>query len=308
MKHLRNLREGKNIFDALNSDIRVSILELLLEHKELNLDYFAKAFSITNSAVTAHIKKLETAGLISIRTASGIRGSTKICSLALDKILIDIEKEETSSTNSHSYEIPIGQYTNYEVNPTCGIVSEKGIIGEFDEPRYFSFMERYTAACLWFQSGFLEYKLPNALKPDEEIQELQISLEIASEAPGFSSYYPSDIHFSINGVNLGFWTTPGEYNDRRGNFTPSWWFPNLGQYGKMKMLTVNQNGTFIDGILISDVTIDKLLISFNSSISFIISVPKDANNVGGLTLFGKGFGDYNSGIEVSMFYGPKSEK
>ncbi|NLE04411.1 MAG: hypothetical protein GX638_06370, partial [Crenarchaeota archaeon] len=41
---------------------------------------------------------------------------------------------------------------------------------------------------------------------------------------------------------------------------------------------------------------------FNSDISFKILVPKDAINVGGLTLFGKGFGDYNSGIEVKMFY------
>lgn len=301
MIHLRNLRSGKKVFEALNSDIRVSILELLMQHKELNLDFFAKELRITNSAVTMHIKKLEEADLIFIKTASGKRGSMKLCSLNVDKILIDFESG-TKEPSSHAFEIPIGHYTNYEVHPTCGIVTETHVCGEFDEPRYFSFPERYAAACLWFTTGYLEYKFPNALKPNERLEELQISLEIASEAPGFSAHYPSDIHLSINDVKVGYWTTPGEYNDRRGNFTPSWWFPNLGQYGKMKMLTINDQGTFIDGIIISDVTIDKLGIVFNSDISFVISAPPDAINRGGLTLFGKGFGDYNSGIEVKMFY------
>ncbi len=301
MKHLTNLREGKKIFEALNSDVRVSILEMLMEHKELNLDNFAKELKISNSAVTMHIKKLLDADLIKITPASGIRGSMKLCSLNIDKLLInfDLERLETSV---YSFELDIGHYVNYEVMPTCGLVSSTGIIGEFDEPRYFSFPERFQAALLWFQSGFLEYKIPNALKPDETVKELQVSMEIASEAPGFSSNYPSDIHFSINNVNLGYWTSPGEFNDRRGNFTPAWWFPNLGQYGKLKMLSVNESGTYIDGILISNTTIKQLNIAFNSDISFKILVPKDAVNVGGLTLFGKGFGDYNSGIEVKMYY------
>lgn len=136
----------------------------------------------------------------------------------------------------------------------------------------------------------------------ERVTELQISFEIASEAPGFSANYPSDIHFSINGIDLGYWTTPGEYNDRRGLFTPDWWFLNLGQYGKVKMLSVNSQGTFIDGFAISDTTVDQLNITANSEISFVISSPKDAVNCGGLTLFGKNFGDYNQGIVINMLY------
>ncbi|MDE6397844.1 MAG: transcriptional regulator, partial [Clostridiales bacterium] len=143
---------------------------------------------------------------------------------------------------------------------------------------------------------------PNSLRDGEKLTELQISFEIASEAPGFSAYYPSDIYFAINGTPLGFWTTPGEYNDRRGIFTPDWWFLNLGQYGKVKMLSVNSQGTFIDGFAISDVTVDRLNIRANAEISFVISSPKEAANHGGLTLFGKNFGDYNQGILVNMLY------
>ena len=305
MRHIRNLRDGKVVFDALSSEVRIKMLELLMEHKELNLDYFAKALDISNSAITMHVKKLSAANLIETKTASGIRGSMKVISLINDRILIDFQKESLP-VNIRSFELGIGHYTNYHVEPTCGIVTTDNIIGEFDEPRYFSFTERYKAALIWLTSGFLEYKIPNALKPDEAIQELQISMEISSEAPGFSSHYPSDISFNINGVDLGFWTTAGEYNDKPGNFTPSWWFPNLGQYGKKKMLIINENGTFIDGISISNTTIDKLKIGFDTNISFTVSAPKDAQNAGGLTIFGHGFGDYNNGIEIKMHYLNKS--
>lgn len=301
MKHIRNLSDGKLIFEALNSEVRIQMIELLLEHKELNLDFFAKALNISNSAITMHIKKLVAADLIEITTASGIRGSAKICTLKTNRILIDFQIEKTP-VNVRSFEIGIGHYSNYYVEPTCGIVTTEGIIGEFDEPRYFSFTERYNAALIWLTNGYLEYKLPNPLKPDEKLEELQISMEISSEAPGFSAHYPSDIYFNVNGVDLGHWTTPGEYADKPGNFTPSWWFPNLGQYGKKKMLIVNSSGTFIDGISISNITIDKLRIAFNTNISFTISAPKETANPGGLMLFGRGFGDFNNGIEIKMHY------
>lgn len=214
MKHLTNLREGKKIFEALNSDVRVSILEMLMEHKELNLDNFAKELKISNSAVTMHIKKLLDADLIKITPASGIRGSMKLCSLNIDKLLInfDLERLETSV---YSFELDIGHYVNYEVMPTCGLVSSTGIIGEFDEPRYFSFPERFQAALLWFQSGFLEYKIPNALKPDETVKELQVSMEIASEARVFhqiilrTSIFRSTMSISVIGPHRGNSMTAG---------------------------------------------------------------------------------------------------
>lgn len=303
MLHFRHLQDGKKVFDALASDVRIKILEMIMDGNELNLDDFAKKLGISNSAVTMHIRKLKDAGLIDITTASGIRGSKKICALTCEKIMIELAKE-TIPTDIYSTELPIGQYTDYSVLPTCGIVTRENIIGEFDEPRYFSYPDHYRAAALWFSSGYVVYRLPNSLKAGEKLTELQVSFEIASEAPGYSAYYPSDIHFAINDVSLGYWTSPGEHNERRGIFTPEWWFLNLGQYGKLKMLSVNESGTFIDGMAISDVTIDKLGIEHNSDIHLCISSPKDAVNPGGVTLFGKGFGDYNQGILVNMLYTP----
>ena len=89
MIYLKDFKQGKLLYEALDSDVRIGILDELLEKRELNLAYFAKRFNISNGAITAHIKKLYEAGLIDITTSSGVRGTQKICCLATDKIVID---------------------------------------------------------------------------------------------------------------------------------------------------------------------------------------------------------------------------
>ena len=70
------------------------------------------------------------------------------------------------------------------------------------------------------------------------------------------------------------------------------------------MLTINHKGTFIDGLKISDVTIDSLCLTSKSSIKLKLEVPENAEHVGGLTIFGKGFGNYNQDINVKIAYSP----
>ena len=54
----------------------------------------ASCLNITNGALTSHIKKLEDCGLITIASESAGHGNQKICSVHLDKILIDIDSPE----------------------------------------------------------------------------------------------------------------------------------------------------------------------------------------------------------------------
>lgn len=87
-------------------------------------------------------------------------------------------------------------------------------------------------------------------------------------------------------------------------FTPSWWFPNWNQYGTLKMIVVNKKGTFIDGIKISDVSSSRLSIGPQDDITFRLQTQEPAVNVGGITLFGKEFGNYNQDIRVRVNYSP----
>ena len=76
----------------------------------------------------------------------------------------------------------------------------------------------------------------------------------------------------------------------------------------MKVLTINETGTYLDGLFLSSVTIDRLQLKQKSAITLRIEVPEDAKNVGGLTLFGKNFGDYDSGIRIRTVCSNKKEQ
>ncbi len=296
MIYLKDFKQGLLLYEALDSEVRLGILDELLQKGELNLAYFAKRFGVSNGAITAHVKKLHAAGLIEITTSSGTRGTQKICSLSTDKVIIDFKSQPQTEGRVESAHIAVGTYVDYDIRPTCGLATREKIIGRFDDPACFSYPERTDAGLLWFSWGYVEYLVPNYLKEDSRLLELQFSMEIASEAPGYSAYYPSDIYFSVNGKTLGSFLSRGEFNDRAGTCNPSWWYGNLGQYGKKIQLTVGKDGSYIGGIKVSDVKVSDLNLEAGKQIRFRIFVPEDAENRGGVTLFGKGFGDYDEGI------------
>ena len=303
MLHITSLAEGLEIFKALGSEVRIEIINILLENNNISMNELASRLNITNGALTSHIKKLESSGLITTSSESAGHGNQKICSVHLDKILIDLEKEEGFS-NVYNTELSVGHYSKFNICPTCGLASSKHLIGEVDDARYFEHPERYDADILWFTKGYVEYVIPNFIPSYQKITQITISAELSSEAPGINNVWPSDISFYLNDTCIGIWTSPGDFGDVKGLFTPDWWYPNWNQYGLLKLLVINQKGTFIDGLKISDVTIDSLKLDYRSNIRFKMSVDDDAAHIGGLTIFGKSFGNYGQDIKVSINYAP----
>jgi predicted transcriptional regulator len=296
------MKDAAIVFEALSTPVRRKIMEILYEDGDKNLNDLANILELTNSAISLHIQKLEKAGLIEIHTTAGKRGSQKICKPKHEQLVIDMAPKKEISCSYHD-EIPIGYYTNSSISPTCGVATLEGMIGEFDDPRYFVFPEHFNAAILWFSKGFVEYNLPNHLVAGQKLTEIQLSFEISSESPGYNENYPSDIHFSINNIPLGYWVSPGDFGARRGRFTPEWWPESCNQYGLLKTLTINGSGTFIDGgNQISKTTIDDLSLDYTSILTFRFYVPENTKNVGGFTIFGKGFGDYSQSIKLVTKY------
>lgn len=300
MIHITDIESGINVFKALDSKIRIEILDLLLKHKSMNMNELSSKLKLSNAAVTMHIKIMEDCGIINVQSASGKHGTQKLCSIKEDKIIIDLLRNE-QVRNFYQADIGIGHYSSYQVFPTCGLASKDKFIGEFDDPRYFAAPERINADILWFAKGYIEYRIPNYIKPDQTIEEIQISMEICSEAPGYCENWPSDIYFHFNDVKLGYWTCPGDFGDRRGLLNPVWW-PDHSQYGKLKLLSINKEGTFLEGYKLSDINLEALNLSYTSDFILKLSVPEDAKNVGGLTLFGKSFGNYNQDIQVRIIF------
>ncbi|MDD2969437.1 MAG: winged helix-turn-helix transcriptional regulator [Lachnospiraceae bacterium] len=303
MLHIKSLDEGLDIFKALGSDIRVEIIKLLLHNNGLNMNEIATELNITNGALTSHIKKLEDCGLITVSNESGGHGNQKKCSVHLDKILIDLDQLEDSK-NLYQTELKVGHFSDYNVYPTCGLSSSKAIIGEVDDTRYFAHPDRYNADILWFTKGYVEYIIPNFIPSSMKIDQITISAELSSEAPGINDVWPSDIHFYLNDTCIGTWISPGDFGDVKGIFTPDWWYPNWNQYGMLKLLVINKKGTFIDGLQISNITIKDFNLNYKSILKFKIGVPDDAEHIGGLTIFGKTFGNYNQDINIRINYSP----
>jgi predicted transcriptional regulator len=288
------------VYEALASQVRIQIIHLLSE-KSMNVKELAEAIGLSSAIMTMHVKKLEKAGLIRCDMLPGKAGIKKMCSLIVDHIDIEFPKKPEKQRLFHQTEVSVGHYTDCEIYPTCGLCTVEKLIGAYDDPRYFLDPERVNAKILWFGKGFIEYKIFNLLLRGEVPEELEISMELSSEAPGINSNWPSDITFYMNDVKLGMWTSPGDFGGSRGRLNPEWWSPDINQYGLLKILKVNRDGTYMDGIKISDVTIDKINLQ-EKHWKLRIAVLDDAVHIGGLTLFGSGFGNYNQDIVFKMYY------
>lgn len=284
------------VYEALASDVRLKIIQLL-STKKMNNKELAADLGLSTAIVTMHIRKLEEAKIIKTERV----GQQKISSLRVDKIEVNFPKKIFNAFDSRESTIPIGHYTNYSVEPTCGLATLLNFIGPVDEPKYFMDPSRMDARILWFTKGFVEYQSPNFLSDTEKLEMMEISLELSSEFPFANDNWPSDITFTLNGIELGTWTSPGDFADIRGKYTPDWYPDNLNQYGILKTIRIMNHGTYMEGDSISDIKISDIP-AYEDTWHLKIEVKETAANVGGCTLFGKGFGNYDQDIKIKTFY------
>jgi predicted transcriptional regulator len=175
------------------------------------------------------------------------------------------------------------------------------VIGLLDVPETFLDPDRMKAGLLWFTRGFVEYQFPNNSKlTGTAVGALEVSFEASSEVPGTSTNWPSDITLAVNGTEIATWTSPGDYGDKRGKFTPDWWKLSGSQYGTLKTWRVGADGTFADGERVSDVTIADLGLDSHRSIRLRIGVKDEARHPGGLNIFGHGFGNHDQDILLRL--------
>ncbi len=288
------------VYEALASEVRLRMIQLLSNNK-MNIKELAEELQLSSPIVTKHVQKLEDAGLIRTEKIPGKSGLQKVSILKVDHIEINFPKKIFHSFASYETSVPIGQYTDFSLKPTCGLASEKDFIGPVDEPKYFMDPKRVDAQILWFTHGFIQYQVANYLKQDEQLQQFEISMELASEFPFANDVWPSDITFTLNGHELGCWTSPGDFADTRGKLNPDWWPSNLNQYGLLKTIRITNHGTYMDGDLMSSLSVNDLDASCERW-TFRIEAKEDAVNAGGVTLFGKKFGNHPQDINFKMYY------
>lgn len=275
---------------ALSSEVRIRILKKLRE-KEMNINEIAEELSIPASSAAVHVKVLEGAGLIRTRLLPGVRGSMKVCYICLDHIYIEISTDSLKGTKDEIIRMPVGSFVDFKVAPTCGLAGLKGPIGIEDEPASFYAPERMDAKLLWFREGFVEYRFPNYCLTGKQEKQLEFSAELCSEDHEYNLDCPSDITVWINGIDAGTYFCPSDFGGQRGRLNPEWWPDKNTQFGVLKRWCLNEKGTFLDDKKVSNLTIKEYHLKENDYISVRIGMKEDAKHIGGVNLFGDGFGN-----------------
>ncbi len=287
---------------GIASPSRVSILRLLHRRGGMNVNDIARHLDQPQSSVSSNVQVLEEAGLLRTESQRAKKGSQKICHAIYDELIVSFrDSEALIDPNLIEVSMPLGLYTNSAVTGPCGICSPEGVIGLLDVPETFLDPERMKASLLWFTSGYVEYQFPNNAKlKGDDIEAIEFVMEISSVVPGTLSDWPSDIVISVNNVELGAWTSPGDFGDKRGAYTPDWWKMSGSQYGMLKNWAVNGKGAFIDGRKLSNVSVERLDLNAHRSIRLKIEVKPDASHPGGVNVFGRRFGNYDQDIVMRL--------
>lgn len=295
-------KQDIHIMKGLASEIRIDILKCLIK-EEMNINALSEYLNLPQSTVATNVQMLEKCGLINTRIIKGVKGNQKICCCEYSQFVINLKREAEFTKNTVRVEMPIGLFIDYKVSPPCGMCSSTQVIGFLDSPESYLEPDRVKAGLLWFEKGFVKYKFPNnAFSQKREIKKMEISMELSSETPGTNPDWKSDISLYVNSQNIGTWTAPGDFGDKRGTYTPEWWKMEGSQYGILTTWTITAQGTFVGSNKVSDVTIDQLLVNEHHSIKVSIGVEEDAVHVGGINIFGRGFGNYDQDIILQLYF------
>ena len=287
---------------ALSSPVKIEILNLLND-KAMPMHEIAQALDLAISSVYMHIQDLEKAKLVVTETQPGLKGSMRVCVTSMESIYLENRPKPDSSGKTITSNMPIGNYFDFKVKPTCGMADISGPIETYDSPQIFYSPKRMNAQLLWFHQGFIEYRFPYTPSTTLTLKELSFSLEFCSEAPGYADDWPSDITFSINTHELGYFRSPSDFGVRRGRLTPAAWPLGRTQYGLLKTISVKSDGSYMDGKLWNEkVTLSTLNLDENPYISLLIEIKENAEYVGGINIFGENYGDYPQGIIMSLIY------
>jgi predicted transcriptional regulator len=290
------------VMQGLVSPIRIRILRLLSARGPLNVNQISEALELPQSTVATNVQILEEANLLRTEAMKGRKGQQKICSHRFDEVIIRFDSDARQQQRDMvEIDMPLGLYTSCQVSAPCGLCSTDGIIGLLDVPDLFLDPRRMRASLIWFSRGYVEYKFPNNAKvAGSSIRAIELTMELSSEVPGTNTDWPSDVSLWVNDVPIATWTSPGDFGDRRGTYTPRWWKLEGSQYGVLTSWLIDATGCSINGERRSDVCLADLDLDAHHSIRLRIGIDPAATHPGGLNIFGRGFGNHDPDIVMRL--------
>ena len=293
--------------NALTSEIRINFLRQLID-KPMTITELAKLNNLANSTVIFHLNVLEEAQLIKVQNLPSKKGKAQVNFLHFFYINFKLFAEKTNEfliptrkLSKYEQSMPVGMYVEAFVTDYIRFASETELI-RIDKNEIYDNC-RQKAELLWIDGGKISYAFNNAFALEQEIEEIEFSLEICSEINYYRNDWKSDITFAINNVELCTYTSPGDFGGRKGKLNPDWWGSSATQFGLLTIITVNKTGVFLNQNLIDkNITIDDLRLKEDNRILFSIYNKQDAVHYGGFNIFGKKFGNYPQDIVLTAHY------
>lgn len=290
---------------ALSSPIRLEILRLL-GNESLMLSEIAEKLNLPLSSTSFHLKVLEESRLLGADYSIKRKGSVRWYTFSgYDlSITMRVDNEKPGAVPlPFTQAINIGDYIDAEFSRDCGMADEKGMIIENDPSDVFN-ARRHDAQILWSRNcGHVEYAISNRYAQMGVLSDINVSLELCSEALGYNHNYPSDITFWINGVELCTFHCPGDFGNRYGKFTPKWWYIDSTKYGLLTTINVLDSGVYLNGKQVNkNIDIAALRLDKGNRTSLKIGIKNTAVHKGGFNLFGDKFGDYDQPIVFNAVY------
>ena len=290
--------------EALANPTRLNILkQLQVEPFVKTVPQLVKELKIPTTTLIHHLEKLEKGNLINVRYKGSSAGTTRIISrnygdCSLELMYGGYDQNELLR-NCAEQSLGVGSYADF-VGEKMLFATDTVLYNEIDTP--FS-DKRYASQLLFTTHGIISYYFSNRIAKNCIVNEIVFSLELCSEASYYDNDYKSDITFWINGKEVATYLSLGDYGDRRGMLTPSWWSSRNTQYGKLVSLKVNDSGVFLNEKLVTGkITLKDLQLDSGNKISLAFGNKEGCEHDGGFNLFGRKFGDYPQDIVLKIYY------
>ena len=284
---------------AISHPIRTRIMAQLHEYPK-TISEIAKLNDISIKDALFHVNVLVESGIVKKISLPADKNGVNIYAATSTDIYLNYAQEDVCDIETYTQEIPVGMYADARFDSVFRMASQKEVI-RLDEKDAFNPI-RKEASLLWTNGGMVTYSFGKNFSTTQHIESINFSFEICSETNGFRNDYKSDITISVNGIKLGIFTCDGDFGDIEGKCNPPFWGRTYTQYGHLLVINITNDGTYINHRLVSKITIEDIKLNEHDDLRLTIENERNAKHYGGFNLFGKGFGNYDQDILLTVNY------
>ena len=297
--NLKNHDKLNKIGKAISHPIRTKIMAQLHEYPK-TIGEIAKLNNINIKNALFHINVLVESGMVKKISLPTEKNGVNIYAATTTDMYINYANDDGNDIEAYTQEIPVGMYADAHFDSVLRMASQEDII-RLDNNDPFNPI-RSRASILWTSGGMVRYSFGKYFSTNQHIESVNFSFEICSETNGFRNDFKSDITISVNGIKLGVFTSDGDFGDIPGKYNPAFWPRTFTQYGHLLIISITENGTYFDHKLVSKTTIKDIGLDQHDDLQLRIENEKNTKHYGGFNLFGKGFGNYNQDILLTINY------